>query len=136
MSYQFDFEFDSTNRILRGRLDGHVTDGVLKEYHRVATEYAAQIDPRAGITDLSAVTSFEVSPQTARELARSTPVMPDPTNRVSVIVGPSDHIFGMARLFQFEGAQTRPNLHVVHTLTEAWAVLGVQDPQFERLQTK
>jgi hypothetical protein len=134
MPYQF--EFDSTNRVLRGRLDGRVTDEVAKEYHRAAKEYASHIDPRLGITDLSAVTSFEVSPETARELARSEPVMPDPNNRISVIIAPSDHIFDMARLFQLEGEQTRPNLHVVHTLMQAWAILGVQDPQFERLQTK
>ena len=134
MPYQF--EFDSTNRILRGRLDGRVTDEVAKEYHRVAVEYAAQIDALLGITDLSAVTAFEVSAVTARELARSEPVMLDPNNRICVIIAPSDHIFGIARLFQIEGEQTRPNLHVVHTLMEACAVLGVLDPQFERLQTK
>ena len=131
----FDFVFDSTNRILCGRLDGRVADGVLKEFYRVATEYVAQIDPMAGIADLSAVTSFEVSPETARELARLSPIMADP-NRVRVIVAPSDHIFGMMRLFQLEGEPTRPNLHVVHTMNEALAVLGVQDPKFERVQMK
>jgi len=133
MPYQFDF--DSTNRILRCRLDGRVTDELLKEYYRVAAEYVAQIDPLSGITDFSAVTTFEASSETARELARSTPAMPDPT-RVRVIVAPADHVFGLARVFQLVGEHTRPNLHVVRTLREAWAVLGVQAPQFERLPTK
>jgi hypothetical protein len=128
MSYQFDF--DSKNRILRCRLEGRVTDEILKEYYRVATEYAARIGPRAGITDFVAVTSFEVSPETIRELAGRAPVMPDPS-RVLVVVAPSAYIFGMMRLFQLQGAHTRPNLHVVRTLREAWAVLGVQKPQFE-----
>jgi hypothetical protein len=131
----FHFDFDPANRILCGRLDGRVTDEVQKEYYRVATEYAARIDPTAGIADFSAVTSFQVSPQTARELARSSPIMAEP-NRVRVIVAPSDHIFGMMRLFQLEGESTRPNLHVVRTMNEALAVLGVQDPKFERLHMK
>jgi hypothetical protein len=133
MPYRFDF--DSTNRILRGRWDGRVTNEVLREYYRVAAEYVAQIDPGSAIADFSAVTSFEVSPETARELARSLPVMPDPS-RVRVVLAPADHVFGMARLFQLAGEHTRPNLHIVRTLREAWAVLGVQDPQFERLPTK
>jgi hypothetical protein len=132
MPYQFDF--DSTNRILRGRLDGCVTDEVLKEYYRTAAGYAAQIDPLCGITDFSAVTSFEVSAQTVRKLARSTPVMPD-VSRVRVIIAPVDHVFGISRLFQIEGEKTRPHNHVVRTVEEAWAVLGVHDPKFEPLPT-
>jgi hypothetical protein len=116
MSYQFDF--DSTNRILRGRLNGRVTDEVLKDYYRAVAKHAAEIDPRGGITDLSAVTSFEVSADTLRELAGSTP---------------ADVVFGMARLFQSEGEDTRPQNHVVRTLRQAWAVLGVHDPKFDAL---
>jgi hypothetical protein len=105
MPYQFDF--DPTNRILRGRLDGCVTDEVIKDYYRAAAAYAARLDPCLGITDLSAVTSFEVSPETLRVLAHSTPVMPDPS-RVRVILAPDDHAFGMARLFQLEGGEFAP----------------------------
>jgi hypothetical protein len=130
MPYQFDY--DSTNRILRGRLDGCVTDDVLKEYYRAAAGYAAQLDPLKGITDFSAVTSFEASAQTVRELARSTPVIPD-VNRVRVIIAPADHVFGMARMFEMTGENTRPLNHVVRKLSEAWAVLGVHDPKFEPL---
>ena len=132
MPYQFDF--DSTNRILRGQLDGCVTDEVLREYYRAAAGHAAKIDPLSGLTDFSAVTSFEVSAQTVRNLARSVPAMPDPS-RVRVIVAPVDHVFGISRLFQIEGEKTRPHNHVVRTVEEAWAVLGVHDPKFEPLPT-
>jgi hypothetical protein len=133
MSCQFDF--DPRNRILRCRLKGHITDDVLKEYYRDVAAYAAQTDPSGGVMDMSAVTSFEVSAQTVRELARSAPALPDP-NHVRVIVAPTDHIFGIARLFQFEGDSMRPNLHVVRTLLETWVLLGVQNPRFEPLQAK
>jgi hypothetical protein len=133
MPYQFDF--DSTNRILRGRLDGCVTDAVLKEYYRAVARYVAELDPIGGITDFSAVTSFEVSVDTVRDLARSAPAMPDPS-RVRVILAPVDSVFGMSRLFQFEGEDTRPQNHVVRTIGQAWAVLGVQDPKFETLPNK
>jgi hypothetical protein len=130
----YQFEFDETNRILRCRFDGRVTDEDLKESYRLAAEYMAQTDPRAAITDLSAVTSFEVSPETIRELAKSAP-LPDP-NRPRCIVAPSSNVFGMARMFEIEGEVTRPNLHVVRTLEEAWAILGVQGLTFEPLIRK
>lgn len=130
LSYQFDF--DSRNSILRCRIKGHVTDEIIKEYYFVAADCFAQVCPLRGVFDLSTVVSFEISAQAIRELASRAPVMPDPS-RVRVIVAPSNNMFALARMFQFEGAGTRPNLHVVHTLREAWEILGVHRPQFERL---
>jgi hypothetical protein len=131
----YHFEFDATNRILRCRFDGRVTDEALKECYRLAAEYVAQADPRAAIIDLSAVTSFEVSAETIRELARSAPVMPDPI-RPRCVVAPSPKIFGLMRMFEIEGEVTHPNLHVVRTPEEAWAILGVQGSKFKPLLRK
>src|SRR6266436_992967 len=87
----FSFELDSPNGILLGRFEGQVTDEELSAYCRDSTECIASIDPRAGITDLSAVTSFEVSPQTIIELARVRPAIPgqDP---VRIIIAESPHV--------------------------------------------
>jgi hypothetical protein len=134
MSAQFSFDFDSTNKIFRGRIDGRVTDAILKQFYSAGAEHLSRIEPCRGIFDFSGVTSLEVLPQTIRELAELEPAMPDPS-RVRVILAPSDSVFGLARMFQFEGERTRPNLHVVRTLRAAWAVLGVQGPQFEPLST-
>jgi hypothetical protein len=124
------FEFDSANRILFCRFEGRVTDEGLTNFYRMAPEYVASLDPLAGVVDLSAVTSFDVTVDTIRRLAWSDPVMPQ-TSHPRFIVAVSSHIFGMARMFEFEGEATRPNLHVVRSLDEAWAVLGVQGPKFE-----
>ena len=131
MPWQFDF--DSTNKILRCSLSGRVTDAILKEFYGLIVQNAARTDPLSGVTDFSGVTSFEVSPQTLRDLARSAPAMPDPS-RARVVVAPADLVFGMARMFQIEASDSRPNLHVVRTMPEAWAILGVKDPQFAPLQ--
>lgn len=133
MSYHF--EFDSKNEILRCRFEGPVTDEALKEYYRVAEKYVALTSPRAGIVDMSAVTSFLASPQTVRGLASLPPTMPD-SGRPRFIVAPAPQVFAMARLFQLQGEETRPNLHIVRTLDEVWAFLGVQETRFEALETK
>jgi hypothetical protein len=122
----YQVEFDSTNQILRARFEGRVTDEELKAYYQRAREIVAQINPRAGITDFSAVTSFEVSPDTIRGLANLPPAMPDPA-KPRFIVAPTPYVFGMARMFEIEGKETRPNNHVVRTMREVCAVLGVPE---------
>lgn len=127
MSYHIDF--DPTNRILRARFEGRVTDDELQEVYRFGQGHVTRFDPLSGITDFSGVRAVAFSSQTMRDLARSKPIMPDPSRPV-VFVAPSLDLFGMARMFELEGAETRPNLHVVRTAEETYKVLNVRDPQF------
>ncbi len=127
MPYHFDF--DSTNRILRCRFSGRVTDDDLKEYYRVAAQFIARTDAAAGLTDFSGADSVEVSPDTVRQLANLPPVMTE-ESRIRCIVAPTNKVFGLARMFELQGGQTRTNLHVVRTLKEALAILGVPAPIF------
>src|SRR5580658_672990 len=123
-------EFDPMNRILRGRLEGAVTDELQQEFYGLAGEYFERTAARAGITDLSAVTFLEVSPQTIRDLASSPPAIQDrELRRFTVAAAPG--IFGMARMFELGGQDTRPNLHVVRTMKEVCVILGITDPKFE-----
>lgn len=134
MSYSFDF--DSKTRIIRCRFEGDITDQTLKDYYGVATKLVASKVPNAGILDMSAVTSVDISPQTVRELANSRPTIPDPASP-RFIVAASPRLFGLARMFELQGQETRPNLHVVRSAKEVWVILGVEEPQFdESIQTE
>jgi hypothetical protein len=133
MSYHFDF--DSTHRIIRCRFEGRVDDQILKEYYGVAAKYVALNAPCAGILDMSAVTSVDISPQTIRELANSPPTIPDPASP-RFIIAPSPQIFGMMRMFELQGQDTRPNLHILRTAKQVWVILGFEEPQFESIQTE
>jgi hypothetical protein len=119
-SMPYHFEFDSISRILRCRL---------------IERYDAQIAPHGGILDMSGVTAFDVSPQTIRELASLPPAMAD-ASRPRCIVATSPEIFGMARMFELHGENTSPNLHLVRTQNEAWAILAVREPKFEPIELK
>lgn len=125
------FEFNSTHAIFLVRFEGRVTDEEFKEYYRVAGEQMALLQPSATISDYSGVTDLQVSVQTLRELAHSYIAMPASNPRLVVAAAP--HIYGLARMFQSEGEPSRPNLHVVTTLAEAFAHLNVASPQFERV---
>ena len=123
------FEFDSDNQIARCRFEGRVTDEELKKSCEEIEEYNALTDPLACITDLSAVTSFEVSPRTILELAMSAPHSPE-SSRLRVIIATAPQIFGMARMFEIKGEYTRPNVHVVRSQEEASAILAISQPRF------
>ncbi len=125
----FRFEFDPANRILRCRFSEAVTEDELTYFYRMATLLAESLDPLAGLVDFSAVTSFKTNAEFMRKLAALPPIMPK-TERIRVIVAPADQIFGLARLFEMQGKASRPNLHVVRSVREAWAILGVQEPEF------
>jgi len=127
MSYLF--EHDATAGILQGRLYGKVTSEELWEYYRIAVKCAAAKRPRGTITDITGVTSLEVTPETLRELATLRPP-PAGESLAQVVVASSPEMFGMARMFELMGESTRPNLHVVRTHREAFAILGVKDPKF------
>jgi hypothetical protein len=89
-------------------------------------------DTRGAIFDLSAVTSIQVTSAAMQELARMSPITDDPLPRF--IVASSDLVYGLARMFQSYGGQTRQALHVVRTITEACSGLGITVEHFRALE--
>jgi hypothetical protein len=124
------FDFDTKNRIVRCRVEGIVTDASLREHYGTIAQHGAKRPTYSGLLDMSGVVSFNVSAETIRELAQLPPAIPDP-NLPRVIVAGSNQMFGMARMFELQGSETRPNLHVVRTEKEALAILGVTAPDFK-----
>ncbi len=124
-------EFDARNKILRGTLEGRVTDAIVLDAYASAARYVASHGPCRGITDISRVTKFEVSSNAIRELAQRTPVIP--AGYMRVIVAPQGFRYGMMRMFQILTEKTRPDLHVVRTMDEAYRLLQVESPEFSRL---
>jgi hypothetical protein len=125
----FSWDFDVTNQIVRFRLIGRITDAELMDLYKKMGEITTEVRPRAAVTDLSDVTSFEVSRQTISNLAKQDPAFSNP-ERPRILIAPSPFLFGVTRMFQMEGESTRPNLFVVHTHEAAWAILGVKEPVF------
>jgi hypothetical protein len=130
----FRFEFDPVNKILLVRVDGRQTDESIAECYRAIREYSTATDASAGIWDFSPTTEFAVSAEFIRQLARQEPAMPDATKRPRILVLPKPAVFGLGRMFQLVGENKRPLLHVVHTMDEALAALGIQSAHFEPLE--
>lgn len=130
----FQFEFNAPHQILRIRFDGTVSDEELARFYRLAVIQAARTGAKAAIIDFSAVTDFRVTTETMRNLANSPPAMPDP-NLPRFVVAPDLLIFGLSRLFEMQGAQTRPNFYVLRNAEEIWTILAIPEPCFEPLAT-
>ena len=127
------FGFALTHRILAGWFTGLVTNEELTNFYRMATLMAEALDPLAGITDFSGGEVLEVTPETIRTLASFPPIIPQ-RNRPRVVVASTDSTFEMAQNFKLEGGLTRPNFHIVRTIQEAWAIIGVQEPEFSPIR--
>jgi hypothetical protein len=67
-------------------------------------------------------------------LAKLPPAVPDPDIPRFIVAG-SYEMFGMARMFEFEGGETRPNLHIVRSEREALSMLGVKKARFESVES-
>jgi hypothetical protein len=127
----FILEYDAKHNVLRVTLDGLLTDAILAEGYAATAKYVASHPPCHGITDVTGVEKFDVSSGAIKRLAGTAPAFP--TEYMKVFVAPKDFVYGMARMFQIIGGETRPNLHIVRTLDEAYRLLQMESPEFSRI---
>jgi hypothetical protein len=80
---------------------------------------------------MSGVAFLDESPTTVRELAKLPPAMPHP-DRPRVVIATSPPVFGVARMFELQGQDTRPNFHVVGSEKEAFAIWESKKPTSRR----
>ena len=127
----FFFEFDAVNHVARCRWEGLITDDILLEGFSAADEFLASLIPCRGLVDFSDVTRFDVSNDTVRRMVDMPGVLGPES--LHVIVAPKDLLYGLARMFEILSEKSHPNIHVVRTVKEAYALLGVISPQFSRV---
>jgi hypothetical protein len=127
----YHFEYDATHKILAVRFVARLTDEILMAFYAAAPGHFESRDVRAGILDLTDVTSLEVSTDAIREIAELAPVLADPVPRF--VIAPGDLGFGLGRMLQLMSGRKRENLRVVRSAEEAYAALGVLKPHFERV---
>ena len=125
------FQFDESSRVLLVQLDGQLTDEAAIECYEIVEAYAVEKKISAGIFDLSAVTSFPVSSELVRQLARRPPKVSGRIPRI--IVSPHIVAFGLLRMFQLVADLHRPNFHVVRRMEHALKMLHVRSPEFHVL---
>ena len=118
----FRADYAQETKILLIRVEGRLTDKSLAGLYEASRKYSTITDAKLSMVDLSSVTEFAVSTEFIRHQARQEPARTDPR----IIVAPQTYAFGLFRMLQLLGELTHPLLHIVHTLDEAFAALGIE----------
>lgn len=126
------FEFERQHRILRVVLEGEVDDAEMLAVYRLIRVQQRALQPAGGLVDFTAVTAFNVSGATIRRMATDKPPFPSGVPRY--LIAPLDCMYGMTRMFQLLGEETRPGLQVVRSDEAAYRALGLTNPVFERVE--
>jgi hypothetical protein len=126
------YEFEDRHRILLVIVHGSVGENEFRELYFDIRTRKEEEQALTGILDLTGVTVFDIDSQIIRELASYPPNIVDPILRA--VVAPTDLLFGMSRMFQIIGSETREQLHIVRTLDEALTLLNAKAARFHRLE--
>ena len=129
----FRFEFDPVHRILITRLEGELTDNLLKKIDVEIRRHLTEKLPNVHIVECSAVTKFSMSPESVRYLAKRDPALPGGSCR-RIFVTPSTVGFGLARMFQIAGEPHHDSVAIVRSLDEAFTAIGVKTSNPEPLE--
>lgn len=129
----FKFEFDSVNNILVTRMDGDLTDDLVREADVGMRKHLIEKNPLFHIVDCSSVVKFSMSAESVRYLARREPALKG-VNCRRFFVTPSTAGFGMARMFQIAGNPHYDEVTIVRFLDEVLATLAIDSANFEPLE--
>jgi hypothetical protein len=103
-----------------------------EDCHRRLSVLTSSGGPYAAIYDLSMAKGTTIPTNRVRTFALRRPSIP--VGRKHVVVGKFPAIYGLARLFQMCGEFVGKEFEVVHTLEEAYEIVGVRPEDFtERL---
>jgi hypothetical protein len=127
MDYEVDL--DPTHSVIRLTVTAeNVTLELADEIYRHLSEATSSGGPYAAIYDLSATKHTTMPTRTVRSFARRQPSIP--MGRKHVVVGTEPHIFGLARVFQMCSEAIDSEFQVVHSLEEAYGVVGAHPEDF------
>jgi len=128
MDYEIDL--DPTHSAIRLRISAEIVTIMLAEeiYVRLSRFTSSGIGLYAAIYDLSAVRDTTIPTDMVRSFSKRPPSVP--TGRPQVVVGQEPVIFGLARLFQMCREDIHGTIEVVHSLKEAYEIVGVRPEDF------
>ena len=127
----YTLQADPEHRVVLVTLGSVVTEESGLAAYRAVEQFIAANGPHSGITDLSGVKKLRVSTNFVWRLAERPPMIPDGMERV--VVAPQPAIYGVSRMFQIIRDNRNRYLQVVHTLDEAFKILGLESPLFRMI---
>jgi hypothetical protein len=128
---EFTLLVEERSRVLLARWGRSFTREGLQALFAAIRPFAATHGDWAGIIDFSQVDDIGIDVAFARALGQRPRVLPGARR---VLVAPQPQLFGMLRLYGLHQAGISDEPMVVRTLEEAYAQLGLRDPDFRPLE--
>ena len=124
---EFSLLYDRGHGVLLVKFGRVLTRAVHEALFPAAQRFVEKFGDRPAIADFSAVEEVGVDMQFWRELGRRPRVI---RGAQRVLVAPQDQVFGMIRMYGLLQADSGDEPLVVRTLPEAYALLGIGQPDF------
>jgi hypothetical protein len=123
-------DLDPTHQVLRLTIPKVLTDQVALDAYRSIGRLASHGAPYAAIFDGSKVQDVKLSADTVRSLALKAPAVPAGRPRVSVVN--TIVLYGLTRLIESTRISMGLQFHIVWSVKEAYAMLGVSPEDFSQ----
>ena len=123
-------DLDPVHGVLRITIRKVVTDQVVLDVYRSVKRLAAQGGPYTTLADCSQVEDLKLSAETIRSLALGVPAVP--AGRPRVVVVNRIVMYGLARMFESTRTSMGVQFHIVWSVDEAYAILGVGPESFSQ----
>jgi hypothetical protein len=123
-------DLDPIHQVLRLTLREVLTDQLLLDAYHALQRLAAQGGPYAAIFDGSEVRDVKLSADTVRSLALGAPAVP--AGRPRVVVVNRMVLYWLTRMFESTRTSMGLELHIVWSVDEAYAMLGVSPEDFSQ----
>ena len=130
-SLNFTLRFDFNDRVLLVTLGKVLTKEIALEVITARVRFINEQGPCSGIFDFSAVEGSELDAESIRSLAATVSAIPIlPAGKLRILIAPGPHLYGLSRMFQILRDEMGSTVHVVHSLEEAFALLGLKSTDF------
>jgi hypothetical protein len=123
-------DLDPTHQVLRLIIRKVLTDQVARDAYRSIGRLASQGGPYAALFDGSEVRDVKLSADTVRSLALEAPAVPAGRPRVAVVN--TIVLYGLTRLVESTRISMGLQFHIVWSVEEAYAILGVSPESFSQ----
>ena len=119
---------DADHRVMLVTMGGIVTETSAMAAVAAIRQFMATHGPYSGIVDLSGIEKVSVRTDFVWYIAAKPPAIPDGMARI--VVAPRPDVYGLSRMFQILRDNRGAYQEVVHTLKQAFDILGLESPHF------
>lgn len=120
--------FERKQRVLLARLGRSFTPDAIETMQEAVRRFVAVEGRCRGIADLSAVEEVNIDSRLMAALGQQRAVL---FGEKRVLVAPKPEVFGLVRMFGMNQAATGDEPLIVRRLEEAYAALGLSEPDFQ-----